>query len=306
MRTIKINASAVAALIGRNPYKSREEAISDLLVDNGIVREDLEAKRAVEELQAICEPESREVLAETACAAKLESAISAYEERLVDAVVRDAVVRKIAEVSAPVLAPVQVPAPVPRPAMSRPVAMPASIGAIIAQNVADGLGKGASAESITKKVVDQIPRESLKRVRVVAEAASAVVKKRGTIQEEASTNALQASTGAPVHSRNSQCYTYHMRGPDGLRAFIAGRVDGLQGNDTVVETKTRRRFWANVPEYDIVQLRCYMKLTKRRAGILNERFPNGDSRITNVEWSDAIWADIEAELLKVCASLGEH
>ena len=71
-------------------------------------------------------------------------------------------------------------------------------------------------------------------------------------------------------------------------------------------TKTRRRFWANVPEYDIVQLRCYMKLTKRRAGILNERFPNGDSRITNVEWSDAIWADIEAELLKVCASLGEH
>jgi hypothetical protein len=135
---------------------------------------------------------------------------------------------------------------------------------------------------------------------VVLHALSLAVKERGTRIEEESTNKLEVSSGVLIHSRNVQCYVYCVPSSN---IVIAGRTDGLQGEDAVVETKTRRRFWKSPPEYDIIQLRCYMKLTNRKVGMLNECFPDGSNRVTQIEWSDSIWSEIENKLTKCLANI---
>ena len=53
MGRIKVNASNVASLIGKNPYKSREEAVNEVLLDNGFLEEDQEAIELIEEIQQL-------------------------------------------------------------------------------------------------------------------------------------------------------------------------------------------------------------------------------------------------------------
>ena len=225
---IKVNASNVASLIGKNPFKTREDALNEVLVDNGLMCEDAEAIRLIEEIQSVCKTET-DLVCQSKTQTELEENIKVYE-------------RKVKEITS---------------------------------------AKGEKEDSP-----------------VVLHALSLAIKERGTRTEEESTNKLETSSGVAIHSRNSKCYVYHVPSSN---IMIAGRTDGLQGDDTVVETKTRRRFWKTPPEYDIVQLRCYMKLTNRTVGILNECFPDRSNRVTKIEWCDLKWSEIENELIAQCA-----
>ena len=218
MPRIKVNASNVASLIGKNPFKTREDALNEVLVDNGLMQEDLAAVELVEEIQLMCKDETNKV-----CQSKTQTELEENIKEITSA-------------------------------------------------------KGEKDDSP-----------------VVLHALSLAIKERGTRTEEDSTNKLETSSGVAIHSRNSKCYVYYVPSSN---IMIAGRTDGLQGDDTVVETKTRRRFWKSPPEYDIIQLRCYMKLTNRKLGILNECFPDCSNRLTKIEWSDAIWSEIESGLIE--------
>lgn len=220
---IKVNAFNVASLIGKNPFKTQQDAFNDVLLDNGLLQEDVEATELIEEIQSVCKAET-DLVCQSKNQRELEANIRVYEQK----------VKEITQ---------------------------------------------------AKGELDSSP--------VVLHALSLAVKERGTRIEEASTNKLEASTGVQIHSRNAACYVYCIPGSN---VVIAGRTDGLQGGDTVIETKTRRRFWKSPPEYDIIQLRCYMKLTNRKIGMLNECFPDGSNRVTKVEWSDLIWSEIENKL----------
>ena len=221
---IKVNASNVASLIGKNPFKNQKDALNEVMMDNGLMQEDEEAAELIEEIETLCKTET-----DLVCASKnqveLEANIRVYEQKVKEST----------------------------------------------------QAKGQS---------DTSP--------VVLQALSLAVKERGTRIEEESTNKLEASSGLTIHSRNARCYIYPI---PSTNIVIAGRSDGLQGDDTVVETKTRRRFWKSPPEYDLIQLRCYMKLTNRQFGILNECFPDGTSRATKIEWSDTVWSEIENKLI---------
>jgi hypothetical protein len=232
MGRIKVNASNVASLIGKNPYKSREEAVNEVLLDNGFLEEDREAIELIEEIQIACKNETNTVC-HSKTSAELEASIRSYENKVIEIV----------------------------------------------------KAKGQQVDSP-----------------VVTHALSMAVKERGTRVEEQSTNKLEASSGILVHSRNAKCYIYSIPQSN---IVIAGRTDGLQGDDTVIETKTRRRFWKSPPEYDLIQLRCYMKLANRKIGLLNECFPDGTSRLTKIEWSDSIWSEIEYKLTETFREHGE-
>ena len=222
---IKVNASNVASLIGKNPFKTPQDALNDVLMDNGLLEEDVEATELIEEIQSVCKAET-ELVCQSKTQRELEANIRVYEQ-------------KVKEITR------------------------------------------AKGETDTSPVV--------------LHALSLAVKERGTRTEEASTNKLEMSSGVPIHSRNAQCYVYCIPSSN---IVIAGRTDGLQGEDTVIETKTRRRFWKSPPEYDIIQLRCYMKLVNRKFGILNECFPDGTTRATKIEWSESIWSEIDNKLTK--------
>lgn len=224
MMRIKVNASNVASLIGKNPFKTRDDALNEVLIDNGLICEDVEAIELIEEIQSVCKHETN-LVCESKTQSELEENIKIYE-------------RKVKDVAA---------------------------------------AKGEQ---------DNSP--------VVVHALSLAIKERGVRAEEESTNKLEASSGLAIHSRNAKCYVYYVPSSN---IVIAGRTDGFQGEDTVVETKTRRRFWKSPPEYDMIQLRCYMKLTNRKIGILNECFPDKTNRITKIEWCDLIWSEIENKLI---------
>jgi len=221
---IKVNASNVASLIGKNPFKTPQDALNEVLLDNGLLQEDVEATELIEEIQSVCKAET-DLVCQSKTSSELEANIRVYEQK----------VKEFTQ------------------------------------------AKGES---------DSSP--------VVLHALSLAVKERGTRIEQDSTNKLEASSGIPIHSRNASCYVYHIPSSN---VVIAGMTDGLQGEDTVVETKTRRRFWKSPPEYDLIQLRCYMKLTNRKLGILNECFPDGSNRVTKIEWSDSLWSEIENKLI---------
>ena len=288
---IKVNASDVAALIGKNKFKPKEEAIVDLLVDNNLVDVEVESIQPMYELQSICEFESNEVIQENTSWAKLESSISNYQTKLIETVIQDAVIQSIHQ-----LCDQESSEHIPAPKLSTPIELPTNIQTIVNQKVADGYKNKEATFDIIKNICRDIPKESLKQIKIVSDATSEVIKQRGIVLEETSTNVLETKTGVAIRNRNSKCYVYYL---PNTSALIAGRVDGLQGDDTVVETKTRRRFWKSPPEYDIIQLRCYMKLTNRRMGILNECFPDGTSRATTIEWSDSIWNEIQSALTNV-------
>ena len=220
---IKVNASNVASLIGKNPFKNQQDALNEVLLDNGLMQEDVEATELIEEIQSICKAET-DLVCQSKTSSELEANIRVYEQK----------VKEITQ---------------------------------------------AKGESDTSPVV--------------LHALSMAVKERGTRIEEQSTNKLETSSGVPIHSRNASCYVHCIPGSS---IVIAGRTDGLQGEDTVIETKTRRRFWKSPPEYDLIQLRCYMKLTNRKVGMLNECFPDGSNRVTKIEWSDSLWSEIENKL----------
>jgi len=84
---------------------------------------------------------------------------------------------------------------------------------------------------------------------------------------------------------------------------IIGFIDGLKGGK-IVETKNRKKFWNEPPVYDIIQLRCYMRMMGNVDGILLETFPGISApRTTDISWSNEEWDKINKCLLETCREI---
>lgn len=84
----------------------------------------------------------------------------------------------------------------------------------------------------------------------------------------------------------------------GAVVSLGGRPDCIK-DDVVYEIKNRIRPSAVCkryppPEYDVIQLRCYMFLMGKKDGILVEEFTDGLDRKTQYTWDDQCWDDIVA------------
>ncbi len=112
-----------------------------------------------------------------------------------------------------------------------------------------------------------------------------IQKQRGTRLEHSSEDAhreVVTNRGDPVRY---ECDAY----------ILVGYIDGMAGG-RIVETKNRKRYWKEPPSYDILQLRCYMKMKGCVDGVLLECFPGYDPRETEVTWNGDIWADMDRGL----------
>lgn len=146
--------------------------------------------------------------------------------------------------------------------------------------------------SITKEVrekIDALPEQEV--------LASEIQKRRGTKLEKKAEDAFAAETGKEISERNTfaqlECPEYK----------LIGYIDGYQ-EGRIVETKNRKRFWAVPPAYDFVQLRCYMRMRGKIPGVLLENFPGKPPRTTDVPWDDDEWSSIHEGLCAVAAEIG--
>jgi hypothetical protein len=78
---------------------------------------------------------------------------------------------------------------------------------------------------------------------------------------------------------------------------LYGKVDGLQGDDTVVEVKQRvNRLFGQLVQRERIQLMVYMYLTGRSRGVLVETF-EGKQNSYPVQFNLNDWTDIQTEII---------
>jgi hypothetical protein len=237
MTDIKINCSDVASLIGKHRFKSQEESIEYVIIDNNlcktVVDEDATiAMELVEESSSFID-----ACIGTKTETEFKEAVSAYST-------------KIKEVA---------------------------------------WNRGISQESP-----------------IIAMALQQLNLEVGTRDEKKCIDTYEETAGVSVTARNTKCYIYKI--PDiSCNAILAGRTDGLttyKNERAVLENKKRMKSTRYpVPEYDIIQLRCYMKLTNSKFGILNEAYPDGTTRQTHIEWDDVQWTQIVNPLKTVITNI---
>jgi hypothetical protein len=229
------DASAVAGLIGANPYRSADEALLEVLARRPAWRAVIEEARTRRGVLT-----EAEVLA--ASGADLEAPVAAACVAVSDAEVRVA------------------------------------LDAASEQTKRSALDAGMSPEAAA----------------AAAEVAvQAVTKERGRRMEASVLDSLPAK----ISQRNTVMRYY--RCPE---FSIGGRIDGWDEEaGMVIEVKTRRRWWATPPAYDICQLQVYQRIHGGVPGRLVEHMPGGHIRETVQPWDEEAWLALEARIKAVAA-----
>jgi hypothetical protein len=156
----------------------------------------------------------------------------------------------------------------------------------------------AAAERIQKKETT-VEKEvkKLQETTVVDLMSQEIQKQRGTRMEHVVEDAHAASTGKEVSNRGDRAYF------ECSEYTLFGYIDGMQ-DGAILETKNRKRFWKEPPPYDLVQLRCYMKMKGEIDGVLLECFPGNSTRETRLNWDDSEWEKIHTGLCEVSSEIG--
>lgn len=157
-----------------------------------------------------------------------------------------------------------------------------------------GSAGGASAA----ETYDSLRNSALAELPAVADAARAVAyTSLGTRSEDAALCAYCKERGVAASKPSrfvKRIVARHAKFP----LWVGGYVDGLQGDDTVVEIKCRqRRFFDTMPRRELAQIYTYMYVTRRRKAVWVQEF-RGAVRWGDVEWDQGTWDSIAASLLE--------
>jgi hypothetical protein len=274
----RFSASEVAGILGRNPYKSKNEVLLKVLGQYPKFKPVIESVKSSlggkteREIVSEAPPEIQRVLAQ--CVAESTTARTDAEF--------EGVVKRFKEQNA------------------RVMLTNALNGSNVIRDLDIDLVRSAQTRIQTGQTT--IERELAALGPVLAGVidaskeqetlASEIQKRRGTKLEKVAEDAFVVETGKEITERNTftqiECPEYR----------LIGYIDGFQ-DGKVVETKNRKRFWAVPPAYDFVQLRCYMRMKGKVDGVLLENFPAKPPRTTAVSWSDSAWESIHEGLCQV-------
>ena len=129
-------------------------------------------------------------------------------------------------------------------------------------------------------------------VDVVQHIQSKLQKAYGQVAEQTS---LQRLPG--VTQNNTRFFLKPLYKEPALTLCIGGRIDGLQ-NGKLIEIKNRKsKFITPLPQYDIIQLHCYMFMLDQVRGYLIEHLQNQQEKITILKWDPSLWSTIFHELI---------
>ena len=166
----------------------------------------------------------------------------------------------------------------------------------------------ASEELAAKErlVAAQAARAALPAVRaalpaVAKQATSATYTSYGSARENSIVQQFRKETGVDV-----RCDTRMWYGSLAGGARYGGRVDGLIGDDTVLEAKGRVSQWIfenGIPEYDRIQAEAYMRLLDRPRCTFVQSF-EGRLRVDQLERDDGWWSErVEPRLQRFLRTL---
>jgi hypothetical protein len=183
------------------------------------------------------------------------------------------------------------------------------------QSVADCISAGVTAANKTEDVASVLAeveeqaglilalrRDSYTpevRAQLVSEIRGQVSKQRGIRNENAILDQYEIHRDVKVVERNTKTFK-----KDYGKFKLIGRTDGYVASENrIVDSKDRTRFWAQVPLYDEIQLRCYMEMAGASESELIERFPNGEVRHTKFMNDPEKWRVLQEAIEKAVAKL---
>jgi hypothetical protein len=274
-------ASEVAALIAKNPYRPQWQAFEQLWArtqkeqfeEHAAGRVERQVEQALEQVQAVAvaaQVHDGAAFANTKGAQAAEKAVMETVAERATAEAQARVIQAAALLGVTALNGTDVVAPANQAALA--------VLATETHNVA--------ATQLLREATEFVKQ----RDEVVAKAASAVRCAYGTAREEASRQQLVEEAGVPVEHTNAFRSAKLGYLPYAKVAWgVGGRLDGLDAEGRVVEIKNRtRRFFTTVPEYERVQVACYMRIMNARAAVVVQQF-NGEQRRTVVAHDEALW-----------------
>ena len=110
-----------------------------------------------------------------------------------------------------------------------------------------------------------------------------LIKARGTHNEEKSLNHSEKTNKLNIQKRNQTLYCRTLYSDDSYTIILQGRIDGMIGEDIVVESKNRaKRLFYKIPPYEKVQLEAYLYLTNTHKALHIENY----NKMTNEQYYD--------------------
>ena len=286
---ITINASEIAALVGKNPYKDPEEAIQDLLNRNVHKTPDTETQRTLE----ICKDDKEAQRLHQEMVARARHTKSSEEA----ARVKTEYHQKIEGVE-----------------KSRV----AQIGQEHDQSVKkiDEEFEKKTREACTRGQKLQVQAE---KAAAIIEVQSQVMKKTHEVQSQMThmknVGTRKTNTSFGTRHEGDVGEMYHKQTglrieKDNARKFwefmpgfgIVGRFDGFNEEGTLVEIKNRmRRLFGTVVEYEKVQVHVYMAMSRKTQAQLVERYQD-QIMVHEVEFDQQFMDGVLDELKDICKS----
>ena len=286
---ITINASEIAALVGKNPYKDPEEAIQDLLNRNVHKTPDTETQRTLE----ICKDDKEAQRLHQEMVARARHTKSSEEA----ARVKTEYHQKIEGVE-----------------KSR-VAQIGQDHAQAVKNIDEEFEK-KTREACTRGQKLQVQAE---KADAIIEVQSQVMKKTHEVQSQMThmknVGTRKTNTSFGTRHEGDVGEMYHKQTglrieKDNARKFwefmpgfgIVGRFDGFNEEGTLVEIKNRmRRLFGTVVEYEKVQVHVYMAMSRKTQAQLVERYQD-QIMVHEVEFDQQFMDGVLDELKDICKS----
>jgi len=278
----RFSASEVAGILGRNPYKTKNEVLLKVLGQFPQFKPIIESVKSSlggkteREIVAEAPPEIQRVLAQSVAEATTVQTDAEFE----------GVVKRFKEQNAKVL--------LTNALNGSNVIRDLDIDSVKAARTRIQTGQTTVEREVA--VLGPVLAGVIDASKEQETLASEIQKRRGTKLEKVAEDAFVVESGKEITERNTftqlECPEYR----------LIGYIDGFQ-DGKVVETKNRKRYWSVPPAYDFVQLRCYMRMKGKVDGVLLENFPAKAPRTTHILWEDAEWESIHAGLCAVSADI---
>ena len=122
-----------------------------------------------------------------------------------------------------------------------------------------------------------------------------VNKKRGIKNEDNIIQQYSKKHKKNITHNNSKLYKTKLFTLDNNDFYICGKIDGIE-NDELIEVKNRKnKLFSFIPEYEQIQIEIYFRLTNLKKGKLIQNY-NDEQSIILIEQNDDLWSLIQTEL----------
>ena len=263
---ITYNASDIAALINKNPYKTQEEIIHNILCK----LKNIENKTDLEHFKSISKNNTTELLnlfynnsylnekEKNDYLQKLNNIKTDDEKLKLDKKIMENITKKCIDTS----------------------------------NTNDCI----KLQKIIDTNIDDVLKKDNSNIKNYINGF--INKKRGIKNENKIINQYSEKYKTKITDNNSKLYKIHLFNINKYNIYICGKIDGIENNELIEVKNRKNKLFTFIPEYEQIQIQVYFKLTNLSTGKLIQNY-NQDQSILLINKDINMWNMIEEELKNV-------